>query len=186
MRAPPTSLAGSSTSCAPARVPRPRANGRRPACSVGNASRRATTASIRASCWPWRASRSRKTRTSCRSVGAEALRDFARLSRDVTVLSRLQLDRRGAGAPRPEIGVGLKAHRGPGLRLLHRLQRAQDAAHRATCARYHGCAWHHLPGDGRAEPLLRRHRSFAPATSRCRGAWARTRWRRCRTRSPAR
>ena len=44
-----------------ATVRKHRANGRSPACRAGSASRRATTASIRASCLPWRglASRSR-------------------------------------------------------------------------------------------------------------------------------
>ena len=64
---------------------------------------------------------------------------------------------RGAGAARPEIGVGGKARRGAGLRVLYRLQCAEDAAYRAARPRHHGCARRLLPGDGRAEPLLRRH-----------------------------
>ena len=49
-----------------------------------------------------------------------------------------------------------RARRAAGFRVLHRLQRAQDPAHRAARARHHGCARHHLQGDGRADPLLRR------------------------------
>ena len=64
--------------------------------------------------------------------------------------------RRGAGAARPEIRLGRAAGRSAGFRVLHRLQRAEDAAYRAARARHHGCARRHLPGDGRAEPLLRR------------------------------
>ena len=40
----------------------------------------------------------------------------------------------------PEIGVGIDAGRGAGLRVLHRLQCAQDPAHRLARPRYHGCA----------------------------------------------
>ena len=65
--------------------------------------------------------------------------------------------RRPAGAAR----AGQEARRGDrrraaGFRVLYRLQRAQDPAHRAARARHHGCARHHLSGDGRAVPLLRR------------------------------
>ena len=94
--------------------------------------------------------------------------------------------RRGAGAARPEIGVGRDTGRGAGLRVLHRLQCAEDAAYRAARARHHGCARHHLSGDGRADAIAAASRSCVPATSRCPGAWARTRSRRCRIRSPAR
>ncbi len=62
-----------------------------------------------------------------------------------------------AGAARTGAGVGAHARGAAGLRVLHRLQRAQDAAHRAHRPRHHGCARHQLPGDGRAEPLLRHH-----------------------------
>ena len=62
-----------------------------------------------------------------------------------------------------------QARRAPGFRVLHRLQRAQDAAHRAARARHHGRARRHLQRDGRSQPLLRhrpgahrRHRSLRP------------------------
>ena len=64
--------------------------------------------------------------------------------------------RRDAGAARSEARQPAGARRAAGLRLLHRLQRAQDAAHRAARARHHGHARRHLSGDGRSEPLLRR------------------------------
>ena len=44
---------------------------------------------------------------------------------------------------------------GAGFRVLHRLQCAEDAAYRAARPRHHGRARRQLPGDGRAEPLLR-------------------------------
>ena len=64
-----------------------------------------------------------------------------------------------AGASRPEIGRGSDPRRGAGLRLLYRLQRAEDAAYRASGARHHGCARHLLSRDGRTELLLRGHAS---------------------------
>jgi len=73
--------------------------------------------------------------------------------------------RRGAGTARPEIGVGDGGCRDAGFRVLHRLQRAQDTAYRAARARYHGCDRHQLSGDGRTEPLLRRH-AAAPGRRR--------------------
>ncbi len=64
---------------------------------------------------------------------------FRKVATDVKHISRLQLDdallaRLGQGAQRPARGHAAR------FRLLHRLQRAQDAAHRAPCARHHGCA----------------------------------------------
>ena len=64
--------------------------------------------------------------------------------------------RRDAGAARAEGRQPAGARRGAGFRLLYRLQRAQDAAHRAARARYHGQARRHLSGAGRSHPLLRR------------------------------
>ena len=66
--------------------------------------------------------------------------------------------RRAPGAPGPERQC--TARLAAGFRVLHRLQRAQDPAHRAACPRHHGRARRHLPGAGRAEPLLR-HRADA-------------------------
>jgi len=50
------------------------------------------TASIRASCLPWRALPLRRPRASCPTGAASALKRYRDLNRDVTVLSRLQLD----------------------------------------------------------------------------------------------
>ena len=55
---------------ATARVRRRRGNGRRPARSQANASRRATRASTRAFCWRWRALRWPRPATICRSGGS--------------------------------------------------------------------------------------------------------------------
>jgi hypothetical protein len=63
---------------------------------------------------------------------------------------------KAAGAAGSEISFRSNAGRAAGLRILHRLQCVEDAAHCAACARHHGCAWHLLPGDGGTEPLLRR------------------------------
>ena len=62
--------------------------------------------------------------------------------------------RRAAGAARA--GQEAAGRRAPGLCVLYRLQRAQDAAYRAARARHHGCAGHDLRNNGRAQPLLRR------------------------------
>ena len=75
-----------------------------------------------------------------------------------------------ADPPRPEAVEGSAAHRIARRGVLHRLQRAQDAAHRAVVPRHHGHDRHRLSGDGRADPLLRNRASFAPATSTRSGA----------------
>ena len=59
---------------------------------------------------------------------------------------------RSAGALSPRRGHRRSAGRG----VLHRLQPAEDAAHRAAVLRHHGRARHPLPGDGRTVALLRR------------------------------
>ena len=91
---------------------------------------------------------------------------FRKLGEDVGVLSRLQLSDealiRLGQRPSKEPAASRTAGRG----VLHRLQRAQDAAHRAAVPRHHGRARHRLQGDGRADPLLRHRASCAPATPR--------------------
>ena len=85
---------------------------------------------------------------------------FRLVARDVMQLSRLQLTNaqlaRLGQIPRRAGCVRRAARR----RVLHRLQCAQDAAHRAPGARYHGRARRELPCHGRPEPLLR-HRADA-------------------------
>ena len=87
-----------------------------------------------------------------RRRGVEKYRDT---SRGVAILSRLQLDTRGARTTGAGTSVGFRARRSSGLRVLHRLQRAQDPPHCVARPRHHGCARHQLSGDGRTEPLLR-------------------------------
>jgi heterodisulfide reductase subunit D len=90
-----------------------------------------------------------------RRAGAEAIR---KLQRDVTVLSRLQLsprdlERLGQRARGASANAGTAAKQDEPtrarLRLLHRLQRAEDAAYRAARARHHGPARHPLSRAGR-------------------------------------
>ena len=98
-----------------------------------------------------------------------AWRGTATVSRGVTVLSRLQLDTEvleRLGQKSASVSAPVEA---PGLRVLHRLQCAQDPAHRLACPRYHGCARRQLPGDGRTEPLLRHH---ATRPRRRRDGWS--------------
>ncbi len=75
-----------------------------------------------------------------RRDGVEA---FRKVAVEVKHLSQMQLDdallaRLGQGANKPATGEK------PGFRVLHRLQRAQDAAHRAAGARHHGFDRRHL------------------------------------------
>ena len=74
-----------------------------------------------------------------RRQGVEKYRDSAAMYPCFRTAARW----RGAGAARPEIGFGGDASRDAGLRVLHRLQCAEDAAYRAARARHHGCARHH-------------------------------------------
>ena len=62
-----------------------RAHGPRSCCSAANASRRATTASIRVSCWRWRAPRWRGLETSCRAAARGCAELSAARARDVAV-----------------------------------------------------------------------------------------------------
>ncbi len=146
-----------STSCASATGRRPRANGRAPACSRASASRSATTASTRASCSTWRASPWRAPRTS-RASGASSASTASAWSRATsTQLSRMQLtDAQLARLGQNPSAEPARQRRAAGRRVLHRLQRAQDAAHRAARARHHGRARRELSRHGRPEPLLRR------------------------------
>ena len=75
-----------------------------------------------------------------RRDGVEA---FRKVAREVTHLSQMQLD----DALLARLGQGAKQagdRREARFRVLHRLQRAQDAAHRAVGARHHGCDRRHL------------------------------------------
>jgi Fe-S oxidoreductase len=69
---------------------------------------------------------------------------FRKVAREVTQLSRIQLDDATAG----KAGAGVEkepfTRRTARFRFLHRLQRAQDAAHRAACARHYGRPRRHL------------------------------------------
>ena len=80
---------------------------------------------------------------------------YREVSREVTVLSRLQLDTEVLERLGQKVGGGIDARRDTGLCVLHRVQRLEDAAHCPARAGYHGRAWRELPGDGRTEPLLR-------------------------------
>ena len=119
-----------------------RANGRAAVSSRANASRRATTASIRDFCSVWRASRWRRPRTSRRRNAAPGSRAFARGARRQRIVAAATRQR-AVGAAR----AGPQTKRSGGVarfRVLYRLQRAQDAAHRALGARRHGRARHRL------------------------------------------
>ena len=157
-RGPKTSSAACSTLCVPATAPRRRANGRA-SCMLSGECIKACDYGVNP----------RFLLAMARLGIAKADNELAERRRQgVERYPRSQPRRdacfracssiRGAGAAGPEIGVGLDARRGAGFRVLHRLQCAQDAAHRLACPRYHGCARRQLPGDGRAEPLLR-HRA---------------------------
>jgi Fe-S oxidoreductase len=69
---------------------------------------------------------------------------FRKVGEDTSVLSRLQLSEESLIRLGPEAvegaGLGRTARRG----LLHRLQRAEDAAHRAALPRHHGHDRHRL------------------------------------------
>ena len=93
-----------------------------------------------------------------RRQGLEKYRD---LGRDVAMLSQLQLNDEVLERLGQKSASVVATGRTAGLRVLHRLQRAQDAAYRAARPRHHGCARHPLSGDGRAEPLLRRRAAAA-------------------------
>ena len=115
-----------------------------------------------------------------------ASRTFRKLGEDVSVLSRLQLSEEALIrlGQRPSQGTPPR-DRTAGRGVLHRLQRAQDAAHRAALPRHHGCDRHRLPGDGRADPLLRHRASCAPATPTPWRASPATPSTSCRSRRPA-
>ena len=96
--------------------------------------------------------RSDKDATERRKQGVTV---FRKIGEDVGVLTRLQLSEEAL------IRLGQRPSKEPardraaGRRVLHRLQRAEDAAHRAALPRHHGHDRHRLSGDGRADPLLR-------------------------------
>ena len=120
-------------------------------------------ASTRASCSRSRASRCRSARAP-RSSTRKAAPRSRKMGRGVRVLSRMQLPPEVLKRFRSESREGRAAR----SRLLYRLQRAQDAAHRAALPRHPRCARRVVPGDGRPRRLLRR----APVShrrSRCLG-----------------
>ena len=83
-----------------------------------------------------------------------------------------------SGSDRWPMGAPASGGRGAGaagLRVLHRLQRAEDAAHRAARARHHGCARRQLSGHGRADPLLRRDAAAHGRHRDVTAAWPRRR-----------
>ena len=81
---------------------------------------------------------------------------FRKVARDVSHISQMQLDDELLTRLGQKPGGNRRARDAARLRVLHRLQRAQDPAHCAPCARHHGYARRHLSGAGRPEPLLRR------------------------------
>ena len=92
---------------------------------------------------------------------------FRKVGEDVSVLSRLQLSESDLIRLGQKPFEGGRARGFAGRGVLHRLQCAQDAAHRAALPRHHGQDRHRLSGDGRPDALLR-HR---PASRRrCRHA----------------
>ena len=157
MRSRKTSSAASSTSCAPARAPRRRADGR-PSCMLSGECIKACDYGVNPRFLLAMArlamAKADKELPERRRQGVEKYRE---IGHDVTVLSRLQLDGEVLERLGQKSASVAKPARGAGFRVLYRLQRAEDAAYRAACPRHHGCARHLLPGDGRAEPLLRRH-----------------------------
>ena len=102
------------------------------------------------------------------------------------MLSRLQLSEESLIRLGQKPSKAAAAHRTAGRGVLHRLQRAEDAAHRAAVPRHHGHDRHRLSGDGRADPLLRHRASFAPATSTRSGVSPTTPSTSCRSRRPGR
>ena len=86
----------------------------------------------------------RRNRTMSRRAAARASRCFA-VSAAIPTISRgcNSTTRCWSGSARNRIAPN-RCRRGAGLRVLHGLQRAQDAAHGAAGARYHGPARHHL------------------------------------------
>ena len=80
---------------------------------------------------------------------------FRKVGEDVGVLSRLQLSEGDLDSARPKTGERSTSCRVPGRSVLHRRQRAQDAAHRAALPRHNGRDRHRLSAHGRADPLLR-------------------------------
>ena len=122
--------------------------------TAASAFRPASTASIRASWSTWRAWR-RRPSWAATTVRRGAHQYFSAMNRSTRVISRLLLTPEVLGAVQPAVARRRRIRRGPGHRLLHRLQHHQDAAHRAARARGARPAWRHLRGDGRRRDLLR-------------------------------
>ena len=155
-----------STSCAPATGRTSRANGRIPACSRASASRSATTASTRASCSTWRASPWRAPKNEPREQRKLGVDGFRLVARDVMQLSRMQLtDAQLARLGQDPSARMKQRRRAAGRRVLHRLQRAQDAAHRASRARHHGRARRELSASWAGRAIAAASCRCAPAMS---------------------
>ena len=74
----------------------------------------------------------------------QGVETFRKLNRDVTVQSRMQLDDDVLARLGQRVAAASRSRKrggdAPGLRLLYRLQSAENAAHRIARARHHGCA----------------------------------------------
>ena len=143
---------------------------------AANASRPATTASIRASCSAWRGSRWRDSGMSRRERRRQGVDGFRKVARDVTHISQMQLDDELLARLGQKPGGNAEPDDAARFRVLHRLQRAQDPAHCAACARHHGCARRHLSGAWAVRAIAAASCRCAPATSPHRAASPRTPW----------
>ena len=111
---------------------------------------------------------------------------FRKVGEDVERAVAAAAFRKRSDPARPEAVEGDRARGLAGCRVLHRLQRAQDAPHRAALPRHHGHDRHRLSGDGRADALLR-HRPASRRRHRHAGAVSPTTpSTSCRSRRPGR
>ena len=111
---------------------------------------------------------------------------FRKIGEDVSVLSRLQLSEEALIRLGQRPSKEPRARRAAGRGVLHRLQRAQDAAHRAALPRHHGHDRHRLSGDGRPDPLLRHQPASRRRHRHARRASPTTPSTSCRSRRPSR
>ena len=108
----------------------------------------------------------------------QGVENFRLVADGVNVLARMQLDENELARLGQQVNERLaerldrEGGRAPGLCFLYRLQRAQDPAHGADGAGYHGRARRDLSCHGRPDALLRRH---SIARGRHRGLGARRR-----------
>ena len=78
---------------------------------------------------------------------------FRKVAREVTHISQMQLDDELLTRLGQKPGGNADARDPARLRVLHRLQRAQNATYRAPCARHHGYARRDLSGPGRPDVI---------------------------------